>query len=101
MTIYAIGALDHQAASAQDRAAQLLQQIAEITGGQAFFPTSVKELDSVYDEGRGRDPRAVHARLLSTNEQTDGTWRKVEVKLTAGPPQGSPRPHRARAISRR
>ena len=44
-------------------AASGLQQIAEATGGQAFFPTSVKELDTVYEKVAGRDPRAVHARL--------------------------------------
>ena len=27
-----------------------LPQMAEVTGGQAFFPTSVKELDAIYDK---------------------------------------------------
>jgi len=80
VTVYAIGELEHQSASAVMQQRTILQQIAEVTGGQAFFPASVKELDGVYEKIVAQ----VHAQYtigyLSTNEKTDGTWRKVEVK---------------------
>ena len=80
VTVYAIGELEHQSASAAMYQRMVLQQIAEVTGGQAFFPASVKELDGVYEKIVAQ----VHAQYtigyLSTNEKTDGTWRRVEVK---------------------
>ena len=50
VTVYVIGALDHQSSSAKERARSTLQTIAETTGGQAFFPSSVKELDQMYEK---------------------------------------------------
>ena len=41
----------------------VLQQIAEATGGQAFFPHVGQRARGDLRAGRGRDPRAVHARL--------------------------------------
>jgi VWFA-related protein len=58
----------------------VLQQIAEVTGGQAFFPTAVKELDGVYEKVVAQVRAQYAIGYLSTNEKTDGTWRRVEVK---------------------
>jgi Ca-activated chloride channel family protein len=81
VTVYAIGELEHQSASGKNEQRMVLQQIAEVTGGQAFFPTSVKELDSVYDKVVAQIRAQYTVGYLSTNEKTDGTWRKVEVKV--------------------
>src|SRR5919108_2664371 len=51
VTVYAIGALEHQLASTKNEQRRLLQQIAEITGGEAFFPTAVTDIDVGYDQG--------------------------------------------------
>jgi Ca-activated chloride channel family protein len=59
----------------------LLQRIAEATGGQAFFPGSVKELDSVYEKVVAEIRAQYTLGYLSTNPKTDGAWRKVEVKV--------------------
>jgi Ca-activated chloride channel homolog len=80
-TIYAIGELEHQLQSTRTDQRMKLQQIAEITGGQAFFPTAVKELDSVYDKVVSQIRAQYTLGYLSTNEKTDGAWRKVEVKV--------------------
>src|SRR4029077_3896430 len=50
VTVYVIGELLHQTSGSRDQARGVLQGIAETTGGQAFFPTSIKELDSVYEK---------------------------------------------------
>jgi Ca-activated chloride channel family protein len=81
VTIYAIGELEHQLASTKNEQRMVLQQIADITGGQAFFPTSVKELDGVYEKVVAQIRAQYTLGYLSTNEKTDGTWRKVEVKI--------------------
>jgi VWFA-related protein len=81
VTVYPIGALEHQSASARTEQRMLLQRIAEVTGGQAFFPTSVKELDGVYEKVVAEIRAQYTLGYLSTNPKTDGAWRKVEVKV--------------------
>ncbi len=81
VTVYAIGELDHLPGGARNEQRMILQQIADATGGRAFFPVSVKDLDQMYanvvDE--------IHAQYtigyLSSNDRPDGTWRKVEIKV--------------------
>jgi Ca-activated chloride channel homolog len=58
-----------------------IQQMAEVTGGQAFFPTAVKELDKVYEKVVAEIRAQYTVGFHSTNEKTDGAWRKVEVKV--------------------
>ncbi|MBI3493966.1 MAG: hypothetical protein HY047_19635 [Acidobacteria bacterium] len=59
----------------------ILQHIADVTGGQAFFPTSVKELDGVYAKVVAQIRAQYIVGYLSTNEKADGAWRKVELKI--------------------
>jgi Ca-activated chloride channel family protein len=79
--VYAIGFLEHQYSSARFDQRARLQQIAEATGGQAFFPIRSEELDDMYqkvvDELRGQYSLG----YASTNTRQDGAWRKVEVRL--------------------
>ena len=81
VTVYPIGALEHQLSSVRSQQRMLLQQIADVTGGQAFFPTVVKELDAVYEKVIAQIRAQYTVGYLSTNDKTDGAWRKVEVKM--------------------
>ena len=82
VTVYAIGALDHQPGALRSSQRMILQQIADATGGQAYFPTSVKEVDKIY-EHIVAEIRAQYAMgYVSTNGKTDGAWRKVDIKVT-------------------
>ena len=81
VTVHAIGELEHQSPSARNDQRMKLQQIAEVTGGQAFFPSAIKELDGVYDKVVAQIRAQYTLGYLSTNEKTDGAWRKVEVKV--------------------
>ena len=82
VTVYPIGALEHQSSSVRTQQRMVLQSMADATGGQAFFPTHVKELDGVYEKVVAQIRAQYTLGYLSTNEKTDGTWRKVEVKTT-------------------
>lgn len=86
--VYAIGFLEHQYSSSRFDQRTRLQQIAEATGGQAFFPVRAEELDDMYqkivDELHGQYSLG----YASTNTRQDGAWRKVEVRLK-GPDQKS------------
>jgi len=83
-TVYVVGELEHQTQSSKAAQRQLLQQIAEATGGQAFFPLSVKSLDAVYDQVIAEIRAQYTLGYLSTNDKADGTWRKVDIKVRKG-----------------
>jgi Ca-activated chloride channel family protein len=82
VTVYAIGELEHQSSSGAAEARRVLQQVADTTGGQAFFPLSAKELDQIYDKVLAQVRALYTIGYLSTNSKTDGAWRKVEIKVT-------------------
>ena len=81
VTMYSIGYLENQSVSARSTQQSQLQRMAAVTGGQAFFPTSLKELDKIYE----RIQREIAARYsigyLSSDTRKDGAWRRVEIKL--------------------
>jgi Ca-activated chloride channel family protein len=81
VTVYAIGApVAQSAASAELRL--VLHQIAEVTGGRAFFPASLSAVDRTYaqivQEIRGEYVLG----YLSTNTKADGKWRNVTVRVS-------------------
>ena len=82
VTVYPIGELEHQPSSSRGQQRMLLEQMAAVTGGQAFFPTAVKELDAVYEKVVAQIRAQYTIGYLSTNEKADGKWRKVDVKVT-------------------
>jgi Ca-activated chloride channel homolog len=82
VTVYVIGALDHQSGFGRDRGRAILQSIAATTGGQAFFPNSVKDLDQMYEKVVAEIRAQYTLGYLSTNDKTDGAWRKVEIRST-------------------
>ena len=83
VTIYAIGLVEH-AGSARTQLQMTLRQIAESTGGQAFFPTAMKDVESAYEKVLAEINGQYHLGYVSTNPATDGAWRKVDIKLKRG-----------------
>jgi VWFA-related protein len=81
VTVHAIGFLENQ--SARDRLDQQgrLRRMAEVTGGQAFFPVSVKDLDGVYAKIAAEIDAQYSMGYVSTSTKTDGAWRKVEIRV--------------------
>nr|UXE45407.1 hypothetical protein Hi04_10k_c4773_00022 [uncultured bacterium] len=81
-TVYAIGAFGDRLSSAQMPQRAELAKISEATGGTAFFPNSVQDLDRIYEQVL-REVRAQYTiGYVSTNERTDGAWRKVDIRIT-------------------
>ena len=58
-----------------------LRQIAEATGGQAFFPSAMKDVESAYDKVLAEIKGQYHLGYLSTNTAKDGAWRKVDIRV--------------------
>jgi Ca-activated chloride channel family protein len=82
VTMYTIGFLDHQGSSYQLDARSRIQRLTEPTGGQAFFPSSVRDIETAYDKVLADIKAQYSMGYLSTNARTDGKWRKVEIKVT-------------------
>lgn len=82
VTVFAVGFLNNQPSSVRLDQRLVLQQIAQTSGGMAHFPSAIGQLDEMYarisEEVRGRYSLG----YVSTNQKTDGAWRKVDVKLT-------------------
>jgi Ca-activated chloride channel homolog len=80
VTVYAIGLVENTG-SARQQLQMTLRQLAEATGGQAFFPAAMKEVESAYDKVLAEIKGQYHLGYLSTNTRTDGAWRKVEIRV--------------------
>jgi Ca-activated chloride channel homolog len=81
VTMYALGYLEHQTSSGRSSAQMELQRFSAMTGGQAFFPSSIKEVDALYEKIRKEIAARYTLGYTSTDERPDGTWRPVEIKL--------------------
>jgi len=87
VTVYSVGFLEHSRGRIEERAH--LQQIAEATGGQAFFPTTMKDIDAYYDKVVAQIRAQYSLAYTSTNTKQDGSWRKVEIRATRPDLKGS------------
>jgi Ca-activated chloride channel homolog len=82
ITLYAIGFLSHLSQSLQFDQRHKLRTLAELTGGLAFFPNVIKDLDPTYEKIAAEIRGQFTLGYLSTNTKLDGAWRKVEIKVT-------------------
>ena len=81
VTIHVVGFLEHQASSSRLTQRMRLTEIAETTGGQAFFPSAMKDVESAYDKIVAQIRNQYTLGYTSTNAAQDGKWRKVDVKI--------------------
>jgi Ca-activated chloride channel family protein len=81
VTIYALGYLEHQSSSARNEQRMLLQRFTEMTGGQAFFPSSLKEVDKFYSAIHKEVSARYSLGYTSTDTRSDGKWRQVKVRI--------------------
>jgi len=80
VTVYAIGLVENTGSSRQ-MLQMTLMQLTEATGGQAFFTSSMKEVEAAYDKVLAQVTGQYHLGYLSANAATDGAWRKVEITV--------------------
>jgi Ca-activated chloride channel family protein len=75
--------------SPSSRARRALREMAESTGGQAFFPETLAEIEE-FCRRVAHDLRNHYTIAYNpTNREFDGTWREIEVEVDA--PRGFPR----------
>ena len=80
VTVYAVGLVE-RTGRMRSEVTMRLRQIVETTGGQAFFPSSLSDLDEAYEKVLAEITAQYHLGYLSTNAAQDGTWRDVEITV--------------------
>lgn len=81
--LYAVGYLDNQRSSDRVEQESRLTMLARETGGNAYFPGSVRALQTVYARILDELGSRYTLGYESTNTKADGRFRKVQVRLTA------------------
>jgi VWFA-related protein len=81
VTVYVVGYLQHQGQSAATVQRQQLGRFASMTGGQSFFPMSVKEVDRMYEKIHHEIAARYSLGYTSTDERANGAWRPVDIRL--------------------
>jgi len=71
VTVYAFGLVPNTG-SYRQHLQMTMMQLVEATGGQAFFPSSMKELESAYEWVLAQIERQYYLGYLSANTATDG-----------------------------
>ena len=81
VTVYSIGFMHHTSALTRFEDEGRLRQIAEITGGQAFFPRTMQDLDAAYAKVLAEMRAQYSLGYVSTNPRRDGAWRRVDIRV--------------------
>ena len=89
LSIYAVGLLGWSAADGMDTNNALLTQIAEHTGGRAFFPRNEKEMRTAFDRIRDELHRQYRMAYVPQNyvpQNIEGGhgWHNIKVSMTSG-----------------
>jgi Ca-activated chloride channel homolog len=88
--IYAIGIVDaYNSQLTTGRTGRaMIEELADLTGGRAFFPSSVYDLEDITTKIAVELKNQYVIGYASTNGAKDGKWRKLRVKVN--PPKGLP-----------
>jgi Ca-activated chloride channel homolog len=91
VVLYGIGILSGgDAGSDLGMAGQgILDELANVSGGKAFFPRSPLEMDDIFEQIALELRHQYSIGYKPSNFSNDGKWRKIKVKVT--PPRGLPR----------
>ncbi len=80
VTVYAVGLVE-RTGRMRAEVTMRLQQMVEATGGQAFFPSSLDDLDESYEKVLAEIAAQYQLGYTSTNAARDGNWREVQIKV--------------------
>jgi Ca-activated chloride channel family protein len=96
VTLYAVGLLEEDDQRGglfkkppSKKAKEDLMKFAEITGGRAFFPKSLDEVEQIVKDIAHDIRNHYTIAYTPTNKKLDGTWREVTVKVN--PPKTMPK----------
>jgi Ca-activated chloride channel family protein len=83
--IYGIGLRDNEVSSGSKmfkEAEFVMRQLSQQTGGRAFFPNQISELNGVYGQISDELSSQYTVGYTSKNPKRDGAWRRIVVQTT-------------------
>jgi Ca-activated chloride channel family protein len=91
VVLYGIGILSGSDAGSQMgmEGQGILDELANVSGGKAFFPRSNAEMDDIFEQIALELRHQYSIGYRPVNFANDGRWHKIKVKVT--PPRGLPR----------
>ncbi len=91
VTLYGIGILSgSDAGSSLGMEGQgILDELASVSGGKAFFPRSAAEMDDIFEQIALELRHQYSIGYKPTDFGSDGRWHRIKVKVT--PPRGLPK----------
>jgi Ca-activated chloride channel family protein len=84
--IYTIGLLSEEKGKAKSKAKKALKEIADASGGLAYFPENVEDVHAICDQVAHDIRNQYILAYYPTNSRRDGTYRAVGVEVI--PPRG-------------
>ncbi len=81
--IYTVGLLSQESKRAAKRARKALKEIAEASGGLAFFPEEISDVESICTQIAHDIRNQYTLAYYPTNTKRDGSFRTVQVEVTA------------------
>src|SRR6202790_2376325 len=84
--IYTIGLLSEEKGKAKSKAKKALKEIADASGGLAYFPENVEDVHAICDQVAHDIRNQYILAYYPTNTRRDGTYRAVGVEVI--PPRG-------------
>jgi Ca-activated chloride channel family protein len=67
--------------SQREKVQKEISEVAEVTGGLAFFPESTDELNPAFEAIAYELKNQYRLAYISSNPNRDGNWRKIDVKV--------------------
>jgi len=81
VTVYAIGFLPRRMSGPPGDGRARLSQLASESGGEAFFPTTMAQIEEAFARIAAQVQTQYTLGYTSTNVARDGRWRKLEVRV--------------------
>lgn len=81
VTVYVIGFLPREPSPGLMAERARLEDLAETTGGRAFFPRDGRDVDDAYEDVLAELRARYTLGYVSTNTMMDGSWRDVVITL--------------------
>jgi Ca-activated chloride channel family protein len=88
VTVYAVGVVPPNPTQVTMANMAVMNRIAETSGGEAYFPSSINQLDDAYQKILNQIKAQYSIGYVSTNTRTDGAWRKVDIRVVAKDDRG-------------
>ena len=86
VTVYAIGFQTQLRSTERRMERRRLEEVVGLSGGRCHFPDTVSELDEIYAQIKAELATRYSLGYVSTDQTTDGAWRRVTVKFAGSRP---------------